>query len=288
MAACSCRLIAPRESAAAGFSPRRSIVPTVGSGRSSTRRGISTSAYSPVFARCQLSSDGVAEPSTSGIPSAAARASGHVAGVVPRGALLLERRFVLLVQHDQPQIRRRGEDGAAGADDDRHRPLGDPLPMPMPLGVAQMAVQHGHRAEPLAKPLDRLRRQADFRHQHDRLPPEMDHLLNRLDVDLGFAAAGDAVDENRLMAARVHRVENRPQRLFLIGVEHQMFFAGRDRFFGPRRGDPAGLRADQALASQRGDRASVQRAARASSPGESGFLAAASTFNTSVALPSVS
>ena len=71
----------------------------------------------------------------------------------------------------------------------------------MPLGVAQMAVQHGHLAEPQPEPLDRLRRQADLRHQHDRLPPVADHLLDRLDVDLRLAAAGDAVEEDGLVAA---------------------------------------------------------------------------------------
>jgi len=38
-------------------------------------RGISTNVYSPLCARCQLSSDGVAEPSTNGISSAVARAT---------------------------------------------------------------------------------------------------------------------------------------------------------------------------------------------------------------------
>ena len=65
-----------------------------------------------------------------------------------RGArLLLERRFVLFVDHDQAQVGRRGENRAAGADDHLHLALGDLLPVPMPLGVGQMAVQHRHAAE---------------------------------------------------------------------------------------------------------------------------------------------
>ncbi len=102
--------------------------------------------------------------------------------------------------------------GTAGADDHRHCPLGDLLPLPVALGVAEVAVQHGHAAEPRAEAIDRLRRQADLGHQHDRLPPEVDYLLDGLDVDLGLAAAGDAVDEDRLVASRVHRVEDRLQR----------------------------------------------------------------------------
>ena len=57
----------------------------------------------------------------------------------------------------------------------------------MTFGIAQVTVQHGHGAEPLAKSLDRLRRQADFRHQHDRLATVPDHFLNRLNVDFRLA-----------------------------------------------------------------------------------------------------
>jgi len=63
MAAAIWRLIAPLESPPLRFWPRRSIVPTLGKGRSSTRLGISTSLYWPDRARCQLSNDGVADPS---------------------------------------------------------------------------------------------------------------------------------------------------------------------------------------------------------------------------------
>ncbi len=179
----------------------------------------------------------------------------HVAGVIAGDALLLERRFVLLVQHDQPKVRRGGEDRAAGADHHRHGPLGDSLPVPVPLGVAEVAVKDRHCTESLAESFDRLRRETDFRHQHDRLPTEMDHLLNGLDVDLGLAAASHAVDEDRLMAARVHGVQHVPQRPLLIGVEDEMFLAHRRRFLGPQRGNPSASRADQPFAPQGGDRA---------------------------------
>jgi hypothetical protein len=42
----------------------------------------------------------------------------------------------------------------------------------MPLGVAQVAVQHGHAVEARAESLAGLRREADLGHQHDRLPAE--------------------------------------------------------------------------------------------------------------------
>ena len=91
--------------------------------------------------------------------------------------------------------------------------------MLVPLDVAQMAVQHGHAVEPRAEPADRLRREADLRHQHDRLPAEAHDLLDRLDVDFGLAAAGDAVNQNRAMLGRMQRFANRGQRRDLIGVQ---------------------------------------------------------------------
>ena len=163
MAVCSWRLIGPCARCRGARRPQVDRADQRAAGGPSTRRGISTSTYWPVCARCQLSSDGVAEPSTSGTAFGLGPGQGHVAGVVPRGGFLLERGLVLFVEHDQPQVRRGGEDRAAGADDHLHLAVGDLLPMPMPLGVAQMAVQHGHPVEPRAEPLDRLRREADFR-----------------------------------------------------------------------------------------------------------------------------
>ena len=71
----SWRLMAPRESPPAGF-----LAAEVDRADRRQRpvqhppRHV-TNATGPVAARCQLSNDGVAEPSTSGIPSAAARAT---------------------------------------------------------------------------------------------------------------------------------------------------------------------------------------------------------------------
>ena len=193
-------------------------------GRPRTRRGISISRYSPCSARDQLSSDGVAEPSTRGTFSGGRPGRGDLPGVIPRGRLLLERRLVLLVQHDQPEVRRRGEDGAAGAHHDGDLAVGDPLPVPVPLGVGQVTVQHRHAAEPQPEPLDRLRRQADLRHQHNRLPPVIHHLPDRLHVDLRLAAAGHSVEQDGLVSARAEGVEDRSQGFLLIGIENVRFF----------------------------------------------------------------
>ena len=101
---------------------------------------------------------------------------------------------MLLVEHDQSQVRRRREDRAAGPDDDFHVAAGNPLPMLVPLDIAHVAVQHGHAVEPGAKPAHGLRRETDFGHEQNRLPAEAHDFLNGLHVDFGFAAAGDAMD----------------------------------------------------------------------------------------------
>ena len=71
----------------------------------------------------------------------------------------------------EPQPPRRREDRRAHPHDDLHFSRGDALPVAMAIGVGEMAVQHGHLAESLAEPFDRLRREADFGHEHDRLTP---------------------------------------------------------------------------------------------------------------------
>ena len=63
-------------------------------------------------------------------------------------------------------------------------------------------MQHGDPArEALGEAAHRLRRQRDLRHQHDAALAERDRLLERPQVDLRLAAAGDAVQQERLSAS---------------------------------------------------------------------------------------
>ena len=68
--------------------------------------------------------------------------------MIARRRVLLERVFVFLVENDQAQMRRRRKHRAARTDHHLHFAARDPLPMPMPLGIAQVAVQHRDVAEP--------------------------------------------------------------------------------------------------------------------------------------------
>ena len=56
------------------------------------------------------------------------------------------------------------------------------------------ATRHG---EALAEAADELRREADLRHQHQRPPAAREHALHDMQIDLGLAAAGDAVQNKR-------------------------------------------------------------------------------------------
>ncbi len=192
-------IAAPREQSG---SFRTSTTITGGSGRRSTRLGSETSDVlaflraKPRFERRRGRAEDQRNPLQQGpLPR-------DVACVIPRRRFLLERRLVLLVDHDQAQMGRRGEDRAARADHDLHAAGGNLLPVPVPLRVAQMAVQDGDGIEPSAEAADRLRRQADLGHQHDGLSAVTDDLADRLDIDFGFAAPRDAMQQDRAVPAR--------------------------------------------------------------------------------------
>ena len=117
----------------------------------------------------------------------------HVARVITGRAFLFEAVLVFLVDDDESQLAGRREDGAAGPHHHLNLPVGDASPLATPLNVGQVAVQHGHCAEAAAKSFDGLRSKADFRNQHERFFSLANHFLDGLEIDLGFAAAGHAV-----------------------------------------------------------------------------------------------
>ena len=128
---------------------------------------------------------------------------GDGAGVVARIRLLLVRGVVLLVDADHPERRERREHGRAGAHDDRSLAGDDPLPLVPPLGLGEAGVeQRDPVAEAGAEAAERLRRQRDLGHEHDRAAARGEGGLAGADVDLGLAAAGRAGEEDVAAAAR--------------------------------------------------------------------------------------
>ncbi len=123
----------------------------------------------------------------------------EVARRVARAFLLLVRRVVLLVDDDQAEPRQRGEHRQARAEDQIGEAELRRQPAAQSLRRRQPAVQGDDPAagEAAREALDQLRRQVDLGHQHQRLPAGGEHLLGGAQIDLGLAAAGDAVQQRR-------------------------------------------------------------------------------------------
>src|SRR5581483_2075766 len=75
-------------------------------------------------------------------------------------------------------------------------------------------------ATPAKRP-DGLRREADFGHEHEGLFALAENLLDGAQVQFGFAAAGDAMEEKRAEAASPHRLLQHRPGVELIGGKHQ-------------------------------------------------------------------
>ena len=88
----------------------------------------------------------------------------------------------------------------------RTRPGADVLPLVVALAGREMAVQHGDADflpdEARAEMLDRLRRERDFRHEDERAFSRARAPGDGLQIDLGLAAAGDAVEQHHARLGR--------------------------------------------------------------------------------------
>ena len=127
---------------------------------------------------------------------------GHGARVVAGIGLLLVRRVVLLVDDHEPEVAHRREDRRPRADDDPRLAARDPVALVAPLGLPERRVEDRDRvAEALPEPADRLRRERDLRHEHDRAEPARERRLAGLEVDLGLAAPGRP-DEQEMRGLR--------------------------------------------------------------------------------------
>jgi hypothetical protein len=149
---------------------------------------------------------------------------GHAAGVVARVALLLVRGIVLLVDDDQPEVGQRREHRGPRPDADARLAAAQPQPLVVALARAQLGVQDRDLlAEPLPEPAGGLRGERDLRDQHDRRAPPVQGRRNGAQVDLGLAAAGDAVQEQPAVAVRrPHEPAHLAERLGLLGRQARL------------------------------------------------------------------
>ena len=97
-----------------------------------------------------------------------------------------------------------------------------------PLQVGQARVQQRRfDAEALAKTRDELRCQANLRHEHQDLLAPGEHLFDKVKVDLGLAAAGNAVEyEGGEPVGCTHGIDGFP--LFVVEFGARRCLAGLD------------------------------------------------------------
>ncbi len=105
---------------------------------------------------------------------------------------------MLLVDDDQAEIGEGQEQRRARADHDAHPAFGDGAPglAPLEAGEARMP-RRGRRAEAVLEALQPLRRERDLGQQHQHLPARGEGRGDGLEIDLGLAGAGHAVEQGR-------------------------------------------------------------------------------------------
>ena len=154
---------------------------------------------------------------------------GQIAGVVAQLAVLFERGIVFFVHHNQPQIRQRREHRQPCA---HHQPHLAAHGFQVALGALAgggLAVQNGgrHVSKTLLQTGDELRREADFGQQEQHLFARRERGGHGFEIGFGFAAAGDAVQQE---GGKPLRLRHRIGRGLLLGVKQHG--RGRNRQAG--------------------------------------------------------
>ena len=126
----------------------------------------------------------------------------HVASMVAKALVLLERRVVLLVDDDQSQIRDRRKQRGTCPNRDLHSPPSKRLPGVVALTRGETTVKNGDVvAEAGAEPSDELRCERDLRNEQHRATPRSAHFVDRPEVHLRLARTGHAMQKKRLARA---------------------------------------------------------------------------------------
>ena len=137
-----------------------------------------------------------------------------VARVVPRRLGLLVRGVVRLVDDEEPEVRKRREHGRAGAHDGVHVATSRPLPLGGALAVREAAVEQRNAVpEPRDEAADESRSEGDLGDEKNATPSGRDRPFQRREIDLGLAAARDAVEEELAVAAGFDRRGDRRDRI---------------------------------------------------------------------------
>ena len=129
--------------------------------------------------------------------------------MVARRFLLLVGMLVFLIDNNEAERVHRRKNRRARPNDDARAALTDFMPLIVPLAGGQMAVQNRNErlqragAEATLEPFDGLRRERDFRHEHDGAFSLLQAMGDGLQINFGLAAARDAVEEEGARVASI-------------------------------------------------------------------------------------
>ena len=128
---------------------------------------------------------------------------GNVPRVVARRFFLLVGSVVLFVNDNKAEMLHRGENRRAGSNGNLCFTARQTTPFVETFPAGKAAVQHAEPGRKTGrKALHELVGQRNFRHQDERRFALAEHAGNRAHVNLGLAAAGNAVQQNRRSVRR--------------------------------------------------------------------------------------
>src|SRR5580704_6108874 len=143
--------------------------------------------------------------------------------MVARRFFLFVAGLLLFVDDDEAEIFERREDGGARADDDASLAVADAPPFAGALDVAERGMKNGDAFEASAEPGAALttypQSESDFGNENDGGFSAREGFLDGAHVNLGLAAAGDAIEEECAEFAEFEAGFDGVEGGFLAGVE---------------------------------------------------------------------
>jgi hypothetical protein len=147
---------------------------------------------------------------------------------------------MFLIDDDQTEGFQRGEDGAAGSDDDAGAAAGDAVPFIVAFAVGEVTVEDGDAGreggKPAAEAFDGLRGQGDFGDEDEGGAAAIDGMAHALQIHFCFAATGHAEEEER--AAGGGRVNGGGEHV--LRAQTSWLSSVALRYFNVAGADPAG------------------------------------------------
>ena len=127
---------------------------------------------------------------------------------------------MLFVDDDEAEFGEWQKEGRARADDHPRLAARRRRPDALALALGQPGMPFGRpRAETSREPVEKLRGERDLRQEHERLAPLPQRFGDRLEIDLGLARSGHALEQG----SRERAVGDAPLKIVgrgaLVGVE---------------------------------------------------------------------